>query len=183
MQPIDSSLKAATAAKWPSIGRTSGYTPVPRRKSSFLVAVSNQKQHRISQSTLFGRRGTVMARSGGLAELDLASLADEELQELITSATHILEQRVQERIEAILPLARQTGFQLTLSKLQAGEVTGRERRTSRTQGRDRRGAIAPKYRNPANPAETWSGRGRKPTWLEQQLTAGRQLSEFAIANT
>src|SRR5580692_6138667 len=28
-----------------------------------------------------------------------------------------------------------------------------------------RGSVAPKYRNPDNPAETWAGRGLKPRWL------------------
>ena len=37
-----------------------------------------------------------------------------------------------------------------------------------------------KYRNPKNPAETWSGSGRKPVWLKQWLGLGYQLSEFEI---
>jgi DNA-binding protein H-NS len=28
-----------------------------------------------------------------------------------------------------------------------------------------RGPVAPKYRNPENPSETWAGRGLKPRWL------------------
>jgi DNA-binding protein H-NS len=31
-----------------------------------------------------------------------------------------------------------------------------------------RGAVAPKYRNPENPAETWAGRGLRPRWLWQR---------------
>lgn len=27
------------------------------------------------------------------------------------------------------------------------------------------GTVAPKYRNPGNPSETWTGRGKQPTWL------------------
>jgi DNA-binding protein H-NS len=29
--------------------------------------------------------------------------------------------------------------------------------------------IAPKYRNPANAAQTWSGRGKRPLWFVQAL--------------
>ncbi|WP_346016210.1 H-NS histone family protein [Bradyrhizobium sp. C-145] len=32
--------------------------------------------------------------------------------------------------------------------------------------------MRPKYRNPKNPAETWSGRGRLPRWLRPQLRGG-----------
>jgi len=41
--------------------------------------------------------------------------------------------------------------------------------------------VAPKYRNPKNPAETWSGRGRKPRWLTVALTSvGAKLEDFLI---
>lgn len=37
-----------------------------------------------------------------------------------------------------------------------------------------------KYRNTSNQEETWTGRGRKPTWLVEALGAGRKLEDFAI---
>ena len=37
-----------------------------------------------------------------------------------------------------------------------------------------------KYRNTANSDETWTGRGRKPTWLVEALAAGSSLEDFAI---
>lgn len=30
-------------------------------------------------------------------------------------------------------------------------------------------AVAPKYRNPENPAQTWSGRGKRPLWFSEAL--------------
>ena len=33
---------------------------------------------------------------------------------------------------------------------------------------------SPRYRNPANPAETWSGRGEQPGWFKQALASGRR---------
>lgn len=36
-----------------------------------------------------------------------------------------------------------------------------------------------KYKNP-NSEETWSGRGRKPKWVVDQLAAGRELEDFLI---
>lgn len=38
-----------------------------------------------------------------------------------------------------------------------------------------------KYRNPSNEEETWTGRGRKPTWLVNALAEGKELEDFAIA--
>jgi len=39
-----------------------------------------------------------------------------------------------------------------------------------------------KFRNTANPTETWSGRGKRPNWLKAQLAAGRTLEEFRICD-
>jgi DNA-binding protein H-NS len=44
-----------------------------------------------------------------------------------------------------------------------------------------RGPVAPKYRNPQNPSETWAGRGLKPRWLAAALKAGKKLEHFSIA--
>jgi len=40
--------------------------------------------------------------------------------------------------------------------------------------------IAPKYRNPDTPSETWAGRGLKPRWLAAALKKGKKLEHFAI---
>jgi len=42
--------------------------------------------------------------------------------------------------------------------------------------------VFPKYQNPKNPAETWSGRGRQPRWLTPQLKSGKKLDDFRIHN-
>lgn len=52
-------------------------------------------------------------------------------------------------------------------------------RTSATKGR-KLGKVAPKYRNPANKAETWTGRGKQPLWLAGQIKKGRKIEEFLI---
>jgi DNA-binding protein H-NS len=42
--------------------------------------------------------------------------------------------------------------------------------------------VAPKYRNPDNDKETWTGRGMKPQWLAAAIKAGKKLDHFLIAN-
>ncbi|MBN2906933.1 MAG: H-NS histone family protein [Rhodobacteraceae bacterium] len=44
----------------------------------------------------------------------------------------------------------------------------------------RRAKAAAKYRNPNNAAETWSGRGRRPNWLEKALAGGLKLEDLLI---
>ena len=45
---------------------------------------------------------------------------------------------------------------------------------------DGRSRVAPKYRNPDNPEETWSGRGMKAGWLQEKLDAGARLEDFLV---
>ena len=40
--------------------------------------------------------------------------------------------------------------------------------------------VAPKYMNPDNRSETWSGRGRQPRWLVAKLAEGAKLEQFKI---
>ena len=42
------------------------------------------------------------------------------------------------------------------------------------------GKVAPKYRNPANAKETWTGRGKQPRWLAAEVANGRKVEEFLI---
>lgn len=44
-------------------------------------------------------------------------------------------------------------------------------------GNGKKGKVAPKYRNPKNPDETWTGRGRKPIWM---VKAGGDPKRFLI---
>jgi DNA-binding protein H-NS len=40
--------------------------------------------------------------------------------------------------------------------------------------------VFPRYRNPAQPSETWAGRGKKPRWLTAQLKSGKKIDDFRI---
>lgn len=43
-----------------------------------------------------------------------------------------------------------------------------------------RKTVAPKYANPEDPSETWTGRGRKPKWVEAALASGKSLEDLTI---
>ena len=40
--------------------------------------------------------------------------------------------------------------------------------------------VQPKFRNPNNPSETWSGRGKMPRWLVILIASGRNRDEFRV---
>ena len=43
--------------------------------------------------------------------------------------------------------------------------------------------VSPKYRNPDEPTETWSGRGKRPRWLTAALLTGHKIEDFVIGAT
>ena len=49
-----------------------------------------------------------------------------------------------------------------------------------TNGKPARAKVAPKYANPADPSLTWTGRGRKPRWVQEYLDAGKKLEDLEI---
>ena len=88
------------------------------------------------------------------------------------------------QVEAMLSskiLEQRRALESELSKLdrfQGG--TGRAKSVGRGGAR---GVVAPKYRNPDNPAETWAGRGLRPRWLTAAIKGGKSLEDFAIVGT
>ena len=50
----------------------------------------------------------------------------------------------------------------------------------------RRGGLVdgggPKYQNPENPAETWSGKGKRPAWVAAALAAGKPLESLEVSD-
>ena len=83
------------------------------------------------------------------------------------------------QVEAMLSskiLEQRRALESELSKLdrfQGG--TGRAKSVGRGGAR---GVVAPKYRNPDNPNETWAGRGLRPRWLAAAIKGGKKLEDL-----
>lgn len=59
-----------------------------------------------------------------------------------------------------------------------GNSPSRKRRTRRA----KTNGIAIKYRDPANPANTWTGRGRPARWLSQKIKQGAKMADFSVTS-
>lgn len=91
-----------------------------------------------------------------------------ELQAQVAKAIATFQDRKRKEAAAALEeTARQHGFNLA------------ELMDSVTLARKRKPAQA-KYANPANPSETWTGRGRKPRWAEAALASGKSMADLLI---
>jgi DNA-binding protein H-NS len=74
--------------------------------------------------------------------------------------------------------ARRRELETQLSELARHDPRG-TRGTARARGAP--GSVAPKYRNPKDPSQTWAGRGLQPLWLRDALKSGKRLDGFLIA--
>lgn len=113
----------------------------------------------------------------------LNEMDEGQLRDLIKRAEMALRERHTERLEELRLLAREAGFEVTLTKI--GEDISRRGRgrpgKAGGKGDVRRRPVQAKYRNPDNPSETWSGRGRQPKWVQMALTDDRKLEDLAIS--
>ena len=111
-------------------------------------------------------------------QFDLENMDESDLRQLIASATETLERRIARRAKETLKearrLAAEVGFEVTFAK--AAEPEGKRQ----GKGTGTRGKAVQKYRNPENPTETWSGRGRPPRWVQSALAGGRSLADLSI---
>ena len=113
-----------------------------------------------------------MARAGN--GIDVDSLSLKELTVLLNEVEAAIPEKkkteigdLREKLEAI---AAEAGY--TLAEVVGGR--GGKRGSAA-------GAVAVKYRNPDNPAETWSGRGRTARWLAEKLKKrGVKLEDFLV---
>ncbi|WP_340244297.1 H-NS histone family protein [Roseobacter sp. HKCCA2468] len=100
-----------------------------------------------------------------LDNLSLAELRD--LNKRVSKAIDGYEDRMKK--EALAKLEKQAaemGFSLS-------DLLGGQPRKSVSK-------VAPKYVNPDNSEQTWTGRGRQPKWVEAHLASGKSLDGLLI---
>jgi DNA-binding protein H-NS len=95
-----------------------------------------------------------------MKRIELDRLSTDDLWSLHVEVTQMLEQRI--RTEK-----QQLEERLRLLK---APVTGRRAYPT----------VFPKYRNPDQPSETWTGRGKQPRWMSAQLRLGKRIDDFKI---
>lgn len=106
--------------------------------------------------------------------VDIKSLNHNQLNDLITKAQSRQQELRKEKVaklrDKIHALIKAEGFSFE-------DVFGQGRGGK---GRRAGGTVAPKYRNPADPEQTWSGRGKRPRWFNDALKAGKKEKDLAI---
>ncbi len=116
--------------------------------------------------------------------VDITTLNTKELADLIAQAQkrkRVLAKRkpIGQVRAAVNKVIRGSGY--TFEELFGSAGASAAAKTPRARKAPRKVAkVEPKYRNPANAEETWSGRGKQPRWLAAYTAEGRKLEDFLI---
>src|SRR5262245_39628292 len=98
-----------------------------------------------------------MARPSNIEKMTYAELAEmgREIERLKAERKNSDREELRKKVTAMV---KEAGFDIN-------ELFGRGRRS--------KGGVAVKYRDPKNPANTWTGRGRMPRWLAQAIKGSK----------
>lgn len=103
-----------------------------------------------------------------MKNLDIDSMSLDELKALQKQVARAIDgYKERQRQKALAELdakAQEMGFSLN-------ELMGAKKA--------RKGGI-PKYRHPADPSVTWTGKGRRPDWIKDALAKGKSLDDLLI---
>lgn len=106
--------------------------------------------------------------------VDLSEI--QQLQQQIEELQRKMREAQEEKKHAVIKEMREL--------IRAFDITPRELGFTVFEGGARRArgmsTVKPKYANPMNPSETWSGRGRTPAWVKELLDQGYTMDDLLI---
>lgn len=103
-----------------------------------------------------------MARTSNLEKLSYADLTKMESQIARLKTEKQNAERAELR-QQVIDMVRKAGFDIQ-------DLFGKSRG-------GKGGKVAPKYRDPQNPENTWTGRGRMPRWMAAATRGGKAKKE------
>ena len=99
------------------------------------------------------------------------NLSETELQAVIDNAEKALKDKQSTKRKAVISQIKELAASIGVTV----DVQDSEKKSVR-KGKK----VAAKYVNPDDAAQTWTGRGVAPKWMQALLQAGRDKSEFLI---
>jgi DNA-binding protein H-NS len=108
---------------------------------------------------------------------DLSTMSKKQLEKLLDDVQKALKAvQVKERKEAkkaAEKAAAKFGFSLSELTDHPGSKSTRRRNSPKNAG-------IPKYANPDDPSQTWTGKGRQPQWYKDAIAAGKDPKSLEI---
>lgn len=102
--------------------------------------------------------------------INIQELSADELQKLINDAQSELEAKQSGMRKQVIAQIKELAASIGVTV----DIVGDKKSKKSTS------TVAAKYANPGNPAETWTGRGLAPKWMQALTAEGRSKDEFLI---
>ena len=112
--------------------------------------------------------------------MKLASLSLNELQAIQKKVNREIQKRRSKAQEEGLKKIKLIAAEYGLTSNELKGISSDKRSATGKKIAKKRGPVAPKYRDPSNTENTWTGRGRKPKWVEAFLNGGGRLEQIKI---
>jgi DNA-binding protein H-NS len=105
-------------------------------------------------------------------KIDLSGLSVVELNDLQHEISVEIESRGKEERQKLLQEFRERAKALGVS---LEDLMSGQKAKSRNVGK-----VAAKYANPADASQTWTGRGKRPRWVNDCLATGKELDDLKV---
>lgn len=110
--------------------------------------------------------------------VDLKSMTPKQLEKLASDVAKEIAMRATRQRDAAMKAAakaaKEHGFDLSDLLGDAPKKRGRKK------SGPKKPALPPKYKNPSDANQTWSGRGRQPDWYKAAIAAGKSPKSLEI---
>lgn len=152
-----------------SVIRSVGLNPdaVPRKR------VSLHPQHSAPAPA------EIIPMSVRFEDIDVSTFSLEQLQALMEMARKEIDVKEQSRLMEVAAQIQSlaSGVGRSVEEILSMSSDGKRKRGP---ARTETGEKIVKFRNTENPDETWSGRGKRPRWLQEALQNGADIQSFAV---
>lgn len=96
------------------------------------------------------------------------------LQQLKQQADELIAKKQREQVDAAYQQIVDIAIAVGLSLDELVEHGQKNKKTTIKR------SVAPRYRNPNDKNQTWTGRGKQPRWVVDLITAGKALDDLLI---
>ncbi|MED5387810.1 MAG: H-NS histone family protein [Pseudomonadota bacterium] len=116
--------------------------------------------------------------------MNLDELSVDELEKLIKQAETALDKKRKAELKNAQAVLEKMAKDLGVSPEDLlKDSAGKKKTTRKKAAKKKAGVRRPakvKYRDPSDSSNTWTGRGKRPLWLQSALEKGAKLEDFAV---
>jgi DNA-binding protein H-NS len=105
-----------------------------------------------------------------MSKVDLSTYTLGDLQELSRDIDKEVKRREIEEKRKVLAQVKELAASVGMTVEEILEAGGTQKKTKGQ----------PKYCNPDDPEQTWTGRGKRPAWFNQAINSGKTLEDLMI---